>query len=105
MTGSVFSPKDRESLIGHLDGLDRESLVLKPRQRLALEEEKRINQRHFLLLVILLNNLKLVFWRKSKQLARNSILKKDATETDFEILQVGKIVKSLMQNNHLKDQL
>ena len=44
MSGSVFSPKDRESLIGHLVGLDTDSLVLTPRQRLALEEENRLNQ-------------------------------------------------------------
>jgi hypothetical protein len=45
MTGSVFSPTNRESLIGHLVGLARGSLVLTPRQRLALDEENRINQK------------------------------------------------------------
>ena len=41
---SVFSSKERESLIGHLAGHARGFLVLKPRQRLALEEENRVKQ-------------------------------------------------------------
>ena len=41
---SLFSSQERESLIGHLAGLDPKSLVLTPRQRQALEEETRLRQ-------------------------------------------------------------
>jgi hypothetical protein len=41
---SVFSSKERESLDEHFAGLDPGSLVLTPKQSLALKEENRINQ-------------------------------------------------------------
>ena len=66
-TQTQFSEHERESLIGHLVGLDTGKLVLTPRQKQALEEDTRIRQQqsfgtrtqgpsgehHFLLLSII----------------------------------------------------
>ena len=40
--GTIFTPQERERLVGHLVGRDPSSLVLTPRQRQALEEEIRL---------------------------------------------------------------